>query len=67
MTSMLEGAIRVGVLTVSDRCHQGLAEDTSGPGLVTSVKSMLPCSFKVYIRVFERVSYANFDKPINDK
>ena len=63
MTSMLEGAIRVGVLTVSDRCHQGLAEDTSGPGLVTSVKSMLPCSFKVYIRVFERVSY----KPINDK
>ena len=41
--------VKVGVLTISDRCYQGLAEDTSGPALVTSVKSLLPSGFQVGI------------------
>ena len=40
-------SIKVGVLTISDRCYQGVAEDTSGPGLVAAVKSLLPPTFEV--------------------
>ena len=32
---------KVGVLTISDRCSQGQAEDKSGPALVEAVKSKL--------------------------
>ena len=32
--------IRVGILTVSDRCAKGLAEDRGGPRLVEAVKSL---------------------------
>ena len=51
MTTDLGGdgtcSINVGVLTISDRCYQGVAEDTSGPGLVAAVKSLLPPTFEV--------------------
>ena len=40
-------SIHVGILTISDRCYQGVAEDTSGPGLVAAVKSLLPPTFEV--------------------
>ena len=43
--------INVGVLTISDRCYQGVAEDTSGPALVAAVKSILAPTFKVKIDV----------------
>ena len=53
MTSNIGGDINtsfnVGVLTISDRCYQGVAEDTSGPNLVAAVKSLLPPRFKVNI------------------
>ena len=39
--------VKVGILTISDRCYQGIAEDTSGPALVASVKSFLPSCFRV--------------------
>ena len=42
-------SINVGVLTISDRCYQGVAEDTSGPALVAAVKSILAPTFKVKI------------------
>ena len=43
-------SINVGVLTISDRCYQGVAEDTSGPGLVAAVKSLLTPTFEVNIK-----------------
>ena len=43
----MDDIVSVGVLTISDRCSQGLAEDTSGPGLVVSVKSLLSSNFQV--------------------
>ena len=46
---MSSNTFNVGILTISDRCYQGLAEDTSGPGLVASVKSLLSPNFEVSI------------------
>ncbi len=37
----MSGAIRVAVLTVSDRCSRGEAEDTSGPGLAAIAREKL--------------------------
>ena len=34
-------AYKVGVITISDRCSQGKAEDKSGPKLVQTVKEKL--------------------------
>ena len=39
--------VTVGVLTISDRCYRGESEDTSGPELVESMKTMLQSNFKV--------------------
>ena len=38
--------VNVGVLTISDRCYRGKAEDISGPHLVTAVLTSLPSNFK---------------------
>ena len=45
--------VKIGILTISDRCYQGLAEDTSGPALAASVISLLPSSFQVGITKYE--------------
>ncbi|TVQ62285.1 MAG: MogA/MoaB family molybdenum cofactor biosynthesis protein [Phycisphaerales bacterium] len=37
----IERPIRAAVLTVSDRCSRGLAEDTSGPALATMLRTRL--------------------------
>ena len=37
----MKGPIRVAVLTVSDRCSRGQAEDTSGPGLARICRERL--------------------------
>ena len=73
MTSNVEVAINeyinVGVLTISDRCYQGVTEDTSGPNLVASVKSMLPSKFQVgfvnvrYTQLNLYYEYYNFSYP----
>ena len=45
-SNALKYDVNVGVLTISDRCYQGEAEDTSGPHLVAAVQTSLPSNFK---------------------
>ena len=59
--------VNVGILTISDRCYQGLAEDTSGPALVASVKSLLPSCFRVGLIKVDRPvasTYKAFNHPL---
>jgi molybdopterin adenylyltransferase len=34
--------MRIAVITISDRCSQGLMEDTAGPGVVALLRAQLP-------------------------
>ncbi len=42
-----ESTIKVGVLTVSDRCSRGEAQDAAGPALVEAIGNNFPASWKV--------------------
>ena len=46
---------KVGVLTISDRCSQGQAEDKSGPKLIQTVKEKLCDSNSQWVVVQQKI------------